>query len=333
MTDRKVRTSAPGKLILSGEYAVLDGAPAICMAIDRRARVDIAPGTGDKHTVAAPGHSDCVGEFRGIKGDCEWLAGAEIFGLVDQVWRAAEPVSDAPLAIRLDTREFSDPQQGTKLGIGSSAALTVALAAAISEISATSADARSIAYAAHRQLQGGLGSGADIACCSVGGLIEYRMVRAAVRQLAWPAGLHYALLWSGVAASTGDRLRLLDARAITPTRAALGECAQRIAAAWCGGRSATVLGEYRDYIQALQAFSIDQQLGIFDAGHAEVLASAEAAGLVYKPCGAGGGDVGILLGDDPGVIDDFVDHSLPQAFRQLKMSVDPIGVEIDREKH
>jgi phosphomevalonate kinase len=34
--------SAPGKLVLAGEYAVLDGAPAIVMAVDRRAVVSVA---------------------------------------------------------------------------------------------------------------------------------------------------------------------------------------------------------------------------------------------------------------------------------------------------
>lgn len=333
MTEQYVQASAPGKLLLSGEYAVLDGAPAICMAIDRRARVSIKPGAGNRHTVAAPGYTDRVGEFRGTKGDCEWLAGAEAFGLVDQVWRAAEPVSDAPLAIRLDSREFSDPEHGTKLGIGSSAALSVALAAAISEISETSADARSIAYAAHRQMQGGLGSGADIACCSAGGLIEYRMSGATVMSLDWPDGLHYALLWSGVAASTSERLRTIDAGRIVSTRVALVESARRVAAAWRGGQAAAVLREYDDYIRALQAFSIDHELGIFDAGHAEVLASAGAAGLVYKPCGAGGGDIGILLGADPGAIDALVGRALPGGFQVLSMSIDPAGVRVDREEH
>ncbi len=40
--QQRITASAPGKLVLSGEYAVLDGAPAICMAVDRRARVTIS---------------------------------------------------------------------------------------------------------------------------------------------------------------------------------------------------------------------------------------------------------------------------------------------------
>ena len=328
-----MKASAPGKLVLAGEYAVLDGAPAVCMAIDRRALVTIAPGSGDHHTVSAPGYTDDVGEFRGVRGDCEWLAGAATFEVVDQVWRAAEPVSDAPLALRLDTRQFSDPQRGAKLGIGSSAALTVALAAAVCALAETGADARSVAYAAHRQLQGGLGSGADVACCSAGGLIEYRMAGAAVRSLVWPEGLHCALLWSGVAASTSDRLRRLDARERSASRAVLMESAERVAAAWADAEADTILEAYRAHLPILKGFSVDHELGIFDAGHDEVQASAAAAGLVYKPCGAGGGDVGILLGADEAAIEAFVGRPLPGDFQVLSMSIDPDGVRVDREGH
>ena len=34
--------SAPGKIVLAGEYAVLWDAPAVCMAIDRRARACVS---------------------------------------------------------------------------------------------------------------------------------------------------------------------------------------------------------------------------------------------------------------------------------------------------
>src|SRR5262249_59369926 len=40
-----VRASAPGKLFLTGEWAVLRGAPALVAAVDRRVSVTIEPGT------------------------------------------------------------------------------------------------------------------------------------------------------------------------------------------------------------------------------------------------------------------------------------------------
>ena len=58
------RTTAPGKLVLSGEYAVLDGAPAVAMAIDRRAVVDVSRSQEPWHSVIAPGFTQTEGRFQ-----------------------------------------------------------------------------------------------------------------------------------------------------------------------------------------------------------------------------------------------------------------------------
>ena len=328
-----VSASAPGKLVLTGEYAVLDGAPAICMAVSRRASVSIAASVGEDHTVTAPGFSEVIGRFRVRDGVREWLAGEQEFRLVDAVWRTAELTEVAPLSLVLDSSAFIDPASGAKLGIGSSAAMTVALAAAICELFETSVDAARIASAAHRQLQGGLGSGADVACCAAGGVIEYRMGDGPAAARVWPDGLHYALLWSGVTASTGTKLRHLHGLDSRPTRTALGEAAERVAASWRVGNAEEILTDLQDYTAALREFGVDHQLGIFDAGHAELAAVATAAGLVYKPCGAGGGDMGIVVAADAAAINDFVGTELPDSFRAIDMSIDPCGVRVVREEH
>ena len=54
--SERIRASAPGKVVLSGEYAVLNGAPAICMAVNRRAVVTIEATADEHHVVIAPGH-------------------------------------------------------------------------------------------------------------------------------------------------------------------------------------------------------------------------------------------------------------------------------------
>ena len=77
--------SAPGKVILSGEYAVLDGAPAVCVAIDRRARVTVEYNDEDHHVVAAPGHAESTARFRVADGVVEWLAGGEDLKLVEDL--------------------------------------------------------------------------------------------------------------------------------------------------------------------------------------------------------------------------------------------------------
>jgi phosphomevalonate kinase len=166
-----VLASAPGKVVLCGEYAVLDGAAAVSMAVNRRATVRVSDFDGDSHRVAAPGYSSLEGRFASNGVTVDWLQGEYEFRIVDAVWRTLGRTGHGTLSIELDTRAFLDGVSGSKIGIGSSAALTVALTAALSE----SSDVLDPAIRAHSIFQQGVGSGVDIATAVSGGLIEYRL--------------------------------------------------------------------------------------------------------------------------------------------------------------
>jgi phosphomevalonate kinase len=322
----KVTASAAGKVVLCGEYAVLDGAPAICMAVNRRARVVINEIDSNCSEVRAPGLTDIVGRFKSVDGRIQWQDGQAVFGVVDAVLNAVGFEQTAALSIDLDTIEFVDSATQRKLGIGSSAAITVALCAAIAG-SVDPAALIALAQRAHTDLQKGAGSGVDIACSLSGGLIEYRMEGASVTALKWPEGLSYRLLWSGVAASTREKLSKLAASVSKPSRNALVGASRRLALAWRSNDAKQLIAEYRDYCQQLLKFSVDHELGIFDAGHAELWRAASAAGLIYKPCGAGGGDIGILLGMDEVQLDAFAGkYSTNCSVLDCEMS--PTGVRI-----
>ncbi len=306
--------SAPGKVVLSGEYAVLDGAPAVCVAVTRRAKARVSQFDGEWCRVRAPGFTTTEGRFVFDDGEFSWLAGATEFSLVEAVIAASGLESGSRLSLELDTQDFIEA--GTKIGIGSSAALTVALLAALRN----STDVLDVACDAHRRLQKGVGSGIDIATAVHGGLIEFR--GGEVMSLDWPEGLACRFVWTGTAASTQEKLRRLAAADRLDSRAELARAAAEVAAAW---RSAdAVLEAYPAYIDSLRRFSVDHGLGIFDAGHEALAQKASAAGLVYKPCGAGGGDVGVLLGRSGQALDAFIARD----GRQLQCTMDPLGVEL-----
>ncbi len=326
----KVTASAPGKVVLSGEYAVLDGAAAICAAINRRACVTITRSADDHHVVTAPGIATSTGRFTVTDGQFEWLHGGEEYALLECVWHALAATLPESLVLTLETQDFVDIDSGTKFGIGSSAALAVALTAALDCVADGDADISHTAISAHRDSQFGSGSGVDVACSLQGGVIEYRMDAESVA-LPWPDDLAFALLWSGVSASTGIRLKKLDDLESRPSRVALGAAAGRVAASWKRGLPLMILDELRAYTDTLRQFSVDHDLGIFDAGHAELVDAAIAAGVVYKPCGAGGGDVGIVLADDESLIESFIDVAAKKNFTRLYLTIDPSGMQRNRE--
>jgi hypothetical protein len=51
-------------------------------------------------------------------------------------------------------------------------------------------------------------------------------------------------------------------------------------------------------------------------------------GLIYKPCGAGGGDVGIALGADNAALERFADNLTPD-HAILDARLDPAGVRVE----
>ncbi len=328
--------SAPGKIVLCGEYAVLDGAPAICMAVNKRARAEVRASDADCQTVRTSGYID--GEWRflaGQDGIFEWVGDQPPEGSLDLLREAWMTIGiDGNFDISLDTSDFVDPVSKLKLGLGSSAALTVALVTALSDETGRKGAAAMNAAMAHRRLQHGQGSGVDVAASWAGGVIEYRMENSeACRPLMWPAGLEYAILWSGQPASTTEKLRKLgEARRNGRSGgsvAQLCDASESTAACWSAGDSAKLLAAFHRYVDALLQFDIDHDLGIFDAGHRELAEAAAKRKLVYKPCGAGGGDTGIVFAIDKEAVAKFTNLAGKRGYQLLDVSLEASGVIIE----
>jgi phosphomevalonate kinase len=325
-----IDASAPGKAVLCGEYAVLDGAPAIAMAVDRRARVRITASGEAFYTVTAPGLYEGAVAFRVAEnGSIEWRDGAAgaRFALFEHVWRTVAPARRRCLDLVLDTRSFFREPGGRKLGLGSSAALVTALAAALAGAEAALDDLHRTAAAAHRTAQDGKGSGVDVAAAVHGGVIGYRMEPLSIEKLDWPAGLHFELLWSGRPASTSDKLARLAAARRAASATGLGDAAAAVLASWREEAPRAILEGVRAYTAALQRFSADHDLGVFDGGHQALVDEAHGRGLVYKPCGAGGGDIGIVFAEERAAAADFAAGARSRGFEPLQVSRDPRGVQ------
>jgi phosphomevalonate kinase len=332
--------SAPGKAVLSGEYAVLQGAPAISMAVDCRARVTVESNGEDFHSVVSPGIAS-EATFRCTeRGRIDWLDEGRTNpdqALLEHVWRAVQVLPSEGLALTLDTRPFFDAESSLKLGFGSSSALAAALTASLAKAGTANAGARAArdipgaAMRAHSGFQGGMGSGIDVATAISGGVIAYAMrPDQRVKVLRWPDSLKISLMWSGKPASTAERLKKLERfernRAARTAAARLVDASSVVLDEWEKGSAAAILDSLRVYTIALRQFSVEHRLGVFDAGHQELCDVAEENGLVYKPCGAGGGDIGVLFAQDDEEIDEFGVHAGHLGFRRLDRSIESAGL-------
>lgn len=343
----RVAASAPGKVVILGEYAVLEGAPALVMAVDRRVHVSLCSHPGCYCTVAAPGLTDGRGRFELGQSGPSWLDGdAAAFRLATHAIAAFfEAGRDAlpcrPFELVLDSRALMTRRGGNtrKLGLGSSAALTVALCHALSYYVATQHEQVSTPdldrlIDIHAGLQGRRGSGLDVAASLYGGLIEY--TRTAVPR-AMPASLPgdvaYCFVWSGRDAATGRYLATLDEwrrdneAAYRRIMDSLAGIAQAGSAAARGDDGTAFLDSVDEYAAGLQALGRASRTDILSAPHRRLRKLAGRFGVVYKPCGAGGGDIGAAMSRDPEALARFQEAAVTGSFQLLPLISERQGVE------
>ena len=285
-----VTASAPGKLVLAGEYAVLAGAPALVAAIDRRVTC--------RMTTRHGGHWQLVS--RGFEARCRCRRDA----LGDAVAGPAALVGHAGRALGLDWRQLPEHlhveidsrpcyQDGAKLGLGSSAAALVAVAAALAAFVGRDCELQSL-IAAHRAMQGGAGSGLDVAAAWHGGVIRFQNGRVEPARL--PDNLHTAFAHAGWSTRTHSLVARFESWRRDREQPALERLMERAAGVFDAGDA--MLARLAAYTDALQAMDEAANIGIFSPPHRQGRALAARHGVLYKPCGAGGGDMGIAISDD-----------------------------------
>lgn len=264
-----MRARAPGKLVLSGAYAVLEGAPALVTAVDRYVVAD---------TELAP----------------EFVAAEVAPALGDRT----APHVDAS-ALRRD---------GRKLGIGSSAAITVASLAALALCDEPLLNDATLAervwrpaLIAHRKGQGG-GSGIDVITSAFGGTrrcwLEGGDVRSRPHVL--PIGTDVTVFASTSACATSGMLaRVRDFAKREPSRyqeriAALSAAATRAART---SNIAELVHSLHDQVTHLAQLGDDACVPIVPDPLRRIASSAYGDGVAVLPSGAGGGDVVLCIGE------------------------------------
>lgn len=269
-----MKARAPGKVVLSGAYAVLEGARAIVAAVDRYVLADTARAA----TLVTP-----------------------------EVYVALGSGASAPY---FDASALREGQR--KLGLGSSAAIVVASLGALLleaepalESAALAARVFPDALAAHRRAQGG-GSGIDVAASAFGGVLLASLAGDTLQltPVQLPPGVVVRVLAAQAPASTPELIRRVQALR-AKDRALYGALMGRQAAASERTADAALAGDAAAFVaglaeqgEALAALGAASGANIVTADVARLARAARAAGAAALPAGAGGGDIALWVSEN-----------------------------------
>lgn len=256
-----VRLSAPGKVFLLGEYAVLGGGVGIVAAVNRRAHLRAGP--------------------RMPRGP-----------VVAEVVRGLAALGKTLPPCDVDTSGMREG--GRKLGLGSSA--LAALLTASFGLDRRDESALSLAVTAHRASQEGKGSGLDVAAAFHGGVIAGLRQPGAVESLPRRIrGLRWYLFATDKAASTGALIKACveDADSAEMLKVMV-RLSKEGADAYRRQDARGFMGVVAQYHRAMAALGRASGVSLVEPSERFVRA-AEALGGTGKPSGAGGGDLTVVF--------------------------------------
>lgn len=359
MPASRIELRVPGKLLVAGEYAVLEPhQPSVVVAVDRYMHADIALAHENRVTIPAFGLKD-VG-WRDAGNGVVWESDDPRLRFVGlALGTALAYVRDQmllPLPFTLTLRSELEEADGRKFGLGSSAAVVVAVVAAVLTLlrddDAGAPDPMVIfklAAIAHLKAQGS-GSGADVAASTFGGWLRYSSFQPewlsarldqplsqlldgpwpffSVERLSpLPKDLRLCVGWTGEPASTKDliaRVRALRDREPAAYGEFLAESQLAVDHLVAGLQSANrgrALAALERNRKALVTLGEHAGVAIETPRLAALHRWAEVCGGGGKPSGAGGGDCGVamIFGDDK--LSD-----LQAAWRQAGLEPLPLGI-------
>jgi phosphomevalonate kinase len=318
-----IQASAPGKLMLAGEYVVAAGlAPALAISVGPRAVVSVRD---------APNGS--------------WLVDAPDLGLASAQAQAVPVLHEVlelfpgikPGRITVSSELGAGP---LKPGLGGSSAVCVAAAHALAGWSGRPPPGLPDIIAAHRRAQGGVGSGYDVATAHVGGLVVFGSSSFTggaplVESPPWPSGLHAAVFFSGRGASTREQLERVTAWRNEDTDS-YDACIEPLAAetidfirAFREGNVPRILLHAAQLQEELAFFDRVGDLGIIPTGPLQLAAVIEDAGAIARTAGAGGGDCMWALSDDPETLERATVAATELGFTRLPISIGGPGARIE----
>ncbi|MFP4591667.1 MAG: mevalonate kinase [Halobacteriales archaeon] len=321
-------SSAPGKVYLFGEHAVVYGEPAIPCAVDLRARVEARRRDDGRVRVDAADLSvhGLTVEYSGTmearpEVDVPEHLVEAAMGYVDGAirhGRALAGVEDRGLELSIS----SEIPLGA--GLGSSAAVTVAAIDAVAREFGADPDPATVADLAYRteaEVQDGRASRADTFCSAMGGAVR---VEGDDRRTIEAPSLPFTIGYDGGAGETGELVE--GVRRLRERYDFATETVSTIGLLTRAGEGALAEGDV-DEIGRLMDFNhgLLEALGVSSRTLDDMVWAARDAGAAgAKLTGAGGGGCIVALSDAP-VVTTALEHA-PACEHAFEVRLTPTGL-------
>ncbi|MEM0271160.1 MAG: mevalonate kinase [Thermoprotei archaeon] len=328
-----VSASAPGKVTLFGEHAVVYGKPAIVMAIDRRIRVDLSRRTDGRLVVDLPDIS-----IKGVRLTLNLEGGSSVEAL-DAGGAAPYVLHALKLAsekfggdLSLNVKVVSDMPVGA--GLGTSAALSVATIAAYAAMREVT-PSRGVLARLGRDVEvavQGSSSGMDAAAAAYGGAVFYRSVGGDIqiepivfgKRLYLVVGFTQRLLPTAESVRLVSQLLVKHRSTVERVFDAVGDLVVEAKRALEAG-DAKAVGELMNINHGLL-----YALGVSTLRVEEIVQAARSAGaLGSKLTGGGMGGSVVCVCPDVSTVEDVVSAIRISGYTAFGVSEDTEGVKIE----
>ncbi|MEE2683607.1 MAG: hypothetical protein VYC50_00695 [Pseudomonadota bacterium] len=312
-------SSAPGKVILIGEYAVLCGKPAIAFAVNRRAQSEVNFIDGD----------DCFLETKMNRSNINLFKTGENSGirLIDIVTKKSKYYKSQAWKGKIDSSELY--YHDNKLGLGSSSATFLSWSSIfLKDISLEEQ------ISIYKIFQNNLGSGIDLAVSKFGGTLVYRNSQESgvdCDPINLPSGIDFSIVYTGIPISTKsyimsfNKWRINNKKKYNEIILSLGDIIENCYLSIKEDSPKDFLKAISFYNSKLDILGSEIGINIISKEHKEILNTAKKYNLDYKVSGSGGGDIGIVFSDDTEALSKF-NIEIERKYKIIDVEIDSNGL-------
>ena len=338
-----VSTSTPGKLILLGEYAVLEGAPAIVTAVNKFAKIVLTKTDDSSFYINAPnlGIKDITfnienDQFLTFNNN---LSSSELdqLSLFDKIFMFIynfiknQNIFPIPCDITIDTSDFYFENTNQKLGLGSSAAITVSLVDSLCKFNNVQFnkvhDLFDTSLQAHYEAQGKIGSGIDIAASTFKGtgIFKKSTDDYSYKNFTLPQDLFIIPIWTGASTSTPEfvsktnQLKNNDSGIYNVVIKELCDLSNIGCSHLLNNESGDFLFIVNKFYETLDKLGKSAGIPIISDSHKNIAKIVRECNGFYKPSGAGGNDIGIAFTNDSNIKKNIIEKINTSQFKYIEL--------------